>query len=111
MTRRHNVIVIGIAFIISAAILVITFSRQHPTKQQPVSAKIFQGPNGWGYDIWVRDTLFIHQEFIPAIAAKKGFSEKIQADKAASLVLQKMKQDKLPTLTKLDIDHICAPGN
>jgi hypothetical protein len=111
MTRRHNVIVIGIAFIISVVILVISFSRQHSTKPQPVSAKIFQGPNGWGYDIWVHDTLFIHQEFIPAIAAKKGFSEKIQAEKAAGLVLQKMQQDKLPTLTKFDIDRICSPGN
>jgi Domain of unknown function (DUF4907) len=111
MINRHSIIVIGVASVISAGIWIATLNRQHSKKQEPVSAKIFKGPNGWGYDISVNDTVFIHQEYIPAIAAKKGFPEKQQAEKAANLVLQKMQLHKLPTLTKSDIDLICAPGN
>jgi hypothetical protein len=107
MINRHNIIVIIAAAIISAAIWIFTLNR-HPAKQQGLVAKVFKGPDGWGYDILVKDTLFIHQEHIPVIAAKKGFAEKQQAEEAASLVLQKIQQNKIPSLTKLDIEHICS---
>ncbi|MDP4263486.1 MAG: DUF4907 domain-containing protein [Bacteroidota bacterium] len=111
MINRHSIIVISVAAVISAGIWVIAWNRQHSKEQERVLAKVFQGPMGWGYDIWVNDTLFIHQECVPAIEMKKGFAEKQQAEKAAGLVLQKMQQHKLPTLTKFDVEHICSPGN
>jgi Domain of unknown function (DUF4907) len=108
MINRHNSIVIIVAAVISAGIWIVTLSHHHTKQQEPVSAKVFQGPDGWGYDILVKDTIFIHQEHIPVIAAKKGFEKKQQAEEAAALVLEKIQQNKIPTLTKPDIEHICS---
>lgn len=111
MTSRHNRVVILVSLAISGIIWLGALNRHHPAKTETLSARIFRGSAGWGYDILLNDTLFIHQECIPVIATKKGFPEKEQAQKAADLVLQKIKQNKLPTLSKVDIEHICSPEN
>lgn len=109
MTKRYNIIVILIAVFISAAIWITALNRQDDKKKKMLSAKVFEGLNGWGYDILVNDTVFIHQESVPVTETNKGFSQKQQAEKAAGIILQKLQQGKLPTLTKFDIDQICSP--
>ncbi|HLG40223.1 MAG TPA: DUF4907 domain-containing protein, partial [Chitinophagaceae bacterium] len=90
MTKQHNIIVIGTAVIISAGIWIIALNRQDGKKKKALSAKVFKGLNGWGYDILLNDTLFIHQAFIPVIETNKGFLQKQQAEKAAAKILQKL---------------------
>lgn len=107
MTKRHNIIVILFALFVSAGIWITALYRNNNTKKKIlVSSKIFKGVNGWGYDILVNDSLFIHQEYIPVIATNKGFEKKEEAAMAASLVLQKLQHNKLPTLTKFDLQQI-----
>lgn len=109
MTKRHNIIVLLVSFIISATLLISSILRKtHSVKNQPV-AKVFEGPAGWGYDILVNDTIFIHQEYIPGLAGKKGFDEKQQAEKTSEIVLQKVKSGAgQPTLTTFEIEKILS---
>jgi hypothetical protein len=93
MIKRHSIIVILIAFTISAGIWIKALNKNNAKKGKHLSAKVFEGLNGWGYDILVDDSSFIHQEYIPVIATKKGFTKKEEAEKAASLVLQKLQQN------------------
>jgi hypothetical protein len=65
----------------------------------PIESVAFNTPSGWGYNILVDHKIFIHQEFIPAIAGKKSFSNKDDAMKTASLVVQKLEQSKSPRIT------------
>lgn len=108
MIRRKDIILLSTAVIISAGIWVNAFNRDS-TKKISYSARVYEGPTGWGYDILANDSLLIHQEFIPVIVGAKGFAKKEQAKKAADLVLQKLQHNQLPTLTTFDLERIFSP--
>jgi hypothetical protein len=97
---KHNTIVLSAAIIISVAIFIIYGRRQ----QQHINYELFHTQKGWGYNILVNDSLFIHQEDIPALAVAKGFENEQQAKKTALLVIKKLKQKQLPTLLSSEID-------
>lgn len=105
MTKLSNLIIIGAALIISAAVWIVTLNKQD-VKRKKITAKVFQGLHGWGYDILVGDTLFIHQESIPAQRGKAGFPEKKQAEQAARLIINKMERRELPTVTTFELEQI-----
>ena len=59
---------------------------------------------GYGYDIYKRGNLLIHQSTIPCITGKKGFVTSKDAAKIAGLVLQKIRNGIMPpTLTVHDL--------
>lgn len=105
MTKPSNLIIIGAALIISATIWIVTLNKQD-VKRKKITATIFQGLNGWGYDILVNDKLFIHQESVPAAHGKTGFTEKKQAEQTARLIINKMERGELPTVTTFELEQI-----
>jgi hypothetical protein len=106
--KKHSTVVLLSSLIISTGILVYTFSKRTTKKSSRLSSVVFSGLNGWGYDILVDDSVFIHQESIPAIGNRKGFPEKEQAEKAARLVLKKLENNEgLPTLSRFELEEIC----
>ena len=103
MITKHNIIVLTASAMIAAAILF--FYEKKPA--QKINYNLFHEASGWGYDILVNDKLFIHQEYVPAMAEKKGFATEIQAKKTARLVINKLKNNKMPTISYAEVDHIC----
>lgn len=106
MIKYHNIIVIIIALAVSAGILINTLNKGHPKKKNHLSAKVFKGSFGWGYDILANDTVFIHQESVPVLTGNKGFSKKEQAEQTAQLIINKMKRGQLPTVTIFELQQI-----
>ncbi|MEP7373304.1 MAG: DUF4907 domain-containing protein [Chitinophagaceae bacterium] len=106
MTKRYNIIVILLSLGISAGIWIVPFHIRQPKKKKDFATKIFEGFNGWGYDILVADELFIHQESIPSRPGKAGFRKKEQAEQTALLIINKMKQGRLPTVTTFELQQI-----
>jgi hypothetical protein len=100
----HNWLIIGASVALSACICIITIKEQQTKKN--ISAKIFSGSNGWGYDILVDNKLFIRQESIPSLPGKKGFASKQQAEQTAQLIINKMKGGQFPTVTTFEIERI-----
>lgn len=105
MIKTNNFIVIGIAVAISATIWIVQLNKQNARKER-IAAKVFQGHNGWGYDILVNNTLFIHQESVPARHGKAGFPEKKQAEQTARLIINKMERGELPAVTTFELEQI-----
>lgn len=103
---NRNWLIIAISVIISAGIWIIALKRQN-IKSGQITAKIFEGFNGWGYDILAYDSLLIHQESVPSMPGKAGFRKKEQAEQTAELIIHKMKKGKFPTVTKFEIEKIC----
>ncbi len=71
--------------------------------------KPFKTHYGWGYNILRNDTIFIHQEIIPAIEGRKSFASKDEAIRLGELVVSKIKQGKgggLPQITIEEIDSL-----
>jgi hypothetical protein len=107
MTTKHNLVVL----IASAAIaLTIPFLYMlKPTKR--IEYNTFHTMKGWGYDILINNRLLIHQQYIPVIPEKRGFETEEVAKRAAGSVVEKLKNNKLPTLSYAEITQICRPIN
>jgi serine protease inhibitor ecotin len=107
MITKHNLIVL----IASATIaLAIPFLYTGKTAKK-IEYKTFYTTNGWGYDILIDKKLVIHQQTIPAIPEKKGFDTEEFAKRAAGSVVDKLKNNKLPTLSYAEISQLCKPIN
>jgi hypothetical protein len=66
-------------------------------KTQTISYKLIEAKNHtYGFNVFVNDTLFIHQPVIPCIAGNKGFKTKADAKKIAVLVIQKIRNKIIP---------------
>jgi len=101
-TRRHNTIVLSVA--LSVSVLLILVKRKDPEK---FSSRTFRSSvSGWGYDILVEGKLLIHQESIPVLTGRTGFPEKEQAERTATLIINKMKKGRLPTVTTFELEQI-----
>lgn len=66
----------------------------------------YHTPLGWGYDVLVNDSLFIHQQQMPAVEGNRGFSSQKEAEKVAELVIARMKRKELPTILLRDLDSL-----
>jgi hypothetical protein len=105
MIRKHNILIILISIAVSVAICANAYHKKQK-KHNSFKALIFDGVNGWGYDILVNDNLFIHQESIPASDGKKGFPRKELAIKTAALIINKMENGQLPVITTFELEEI-----
>jgi hypothetical protein len=52
--------------------------------------------NTWGYNIFKNKKLLIQQNTIPGIPGFMGFKNKIDAEKVAGLVIEKLKKGEMP---------------
>lgn len=72
-----------------------------------INIKIFQTQNGWGYDIYVKNKKYIHQETIPAVRGNNPFRNKEDAKNVAKLVkLKIMKKISPPSVSLHELDSI-----
>lgn len=58
---------------------------------------------GWGYTITYNEKIIINQTVIPVISYSKSFKSEEEALKVGNLVLQKLKDNLSPTVTKKDL--------
>lgn len=100
--RRHNILVLSGATIISICIFLLK-KQDGPA----YTSNVFHTPTGWGYEILVNDRVFIRQESIPVLTGDSGFPLKTQAEATASLIINKMKRHQPPTVTTFEIRQIC----
>jgi hypothetical protein len=69
-----------------------------------LTIKAFSVANGWGYDVLTNDSIYIHQQYIPAVAGNKVFTTKEQATIIGMLVMNKLKQKQSPTISLAELD-------
>lgn len=105
--NKHIITVLLLSAIASALMLAHSFKRHAARDTSRFKTVVFSVSNGWGYDILVDDSLFIHQASIPGYGNGSVFTEKEQAQQAAKLVLKKLKSGEgLPTLSRFEIESI-----
>lgn len=104
--NRWSFWILMTALLISAGIWVLAWRVNRPARPA-LSARVFRTEAGWGYDILVNDSLFIHQESMPVTGGGQGFAHKEWAEKASRLIINKMENGGHPRLTSFDIAQIC----
>ena len=99
-------------FVVLAACLVLAIA--HPKSQAgKIEVRTYRVPEGWGYQIVVRDKVYIDQPFIPVLQGRVAFPDRKSARRAGNLVKQKMINHKQPTITRDDLRNLGLenPGN
>lgn len=72
-------------------------------KNTNLSIHAFKTSTGWGYVLVNQEKTIIKQTIIPVISEIKSFKTEEDALKIGNLVLQKLKDDLSPTVTKKDL--------
>ncbi len=68
----------------------------NPYKDAKVEVLPFRDSLGWGYDIKINGTAYVHQPHIPAVPGIRGFSSREKAQRAGELVAFKIKNNIMP---------------
>ncbi|MFN4974780.1 MAG: DUF4907 domain-containing protein [Bacteroidota bacterium] len=98
-------------FGLSVAIFLYTRWNNQPKRGEWVQLTYttYHTPLGWGYDVLMNDSLFIHQMQMPAVQGTRGFSSEEDAARVANLVIDRMKKKQLPTIYLRDLDSLKIP--
>lgn len=99
---------IYLLFAFSVLLFVYTRYNRKPNRSDWVQLTYttYHTPLGWGYDVLVNDSLYIHQQQMPAVEGNRGFSSQKEAEKVAELVIARMKRKELPTILLRDLDSL-----
>ena len=71
--------------------------------KEEVLVKSIKVKGGWGYTIAVNDKIVIKQTVIPTVSYQGSFKTEADALKVGNLVLERIKQNLSPTVTKKDL--------
>lgn len=97
------------AYSLLAMALVFFVYKKFMKQESAIEVKTFKVQNGWGYDVYKNNKIYIHQTIIPAIEGQKNFVSQEQAKVIGNLVANKLQQGKgggLPQITLEEIDSL-----
>lgn len=79
-------------------------NEKNHTGEIKTSLQTFKTGLGWGYDLYVNDTVYIHQEYMPAVPGRKGFETEADARKIGTLAMNKMAYSRFPVISISELD-------
>jgi hypothetical protein len=106
MTIRNTYSLIAIAaLLLSFAVI---FFSQHKSQSEKVFiyAEPVQTVYGWGYNIVAGNKVHIKQEYMPAVPGKLGFKSAADAMQVGNLVVKKITENRMPTITLHELDSM-----
>lgn len=106
MTIRKTYSLIAIAaLLISFAVIFFNRYKEHD-KKVFIYAEPVQTVYGWGYNIVAAGKVHIKQEYMPAVPGKRGFKSAADAMLVGNLVVEKITENKMPTITVHELDSM-----
>ena len=83
-------------------------NKKPQTNKYKLTCSIIPSEQGtFGYDILDHNRKMIHQLSVPGMPGNKGFRNKTDAAKVASLVIKKINNNQMPpTVSKLELDSL-----
>lgn len=105
MIAIKRIIIICFAFVSIG-----NLGAQNQTEQSKLTYQVFENKNKtFGYKILRDGKPMINQESMPAVPGNNGFPKKQQAEKMATLVIQKINKGIMPpTVSVAEVDSIKA---
>jgi hypothetical protein len=95
-----------IFFSVSLFILLIVIIVFYYPRAQKYQINLFKSDQGWGYDISIRNNLFIHQPYMPAVSGQVAFINRKSARETAILVVKKLKNKQSPGISSDELRSI-----
>ncbi len=106
--KKKNLLVLTVSFLVAVIVWSVVQLSYKPGMPVTWSSKVYQVANGWGYDIYKKNELYIQQPFVPVKTGREPFASKKQAGQAADMVVEKLKKGQLPVLNKEEITLILS---
>jgi len=103
MIKKYGIYIL---FCFSLLIYVVVKIKKQYFKQHNYSIQLLQQKSGWGYVVYKNEQLFIQQKYMPDISGYHCFANKNDALKTANLVVSKLLQKQMPTVTKADLESL-----
>ncbi|WP_178984082.1 DUF4907 domain-containing protein [Winogradskyella helgolandensis] len=72
-------------------------------KETPYALQVIEQDSSWIYEVYNNDSLFIRQEYIPAVKGRQGFTSKEDAEKIGNLVIRKLSENKMPVISMTEL--------
>jgi hypothetical protein len=113
MIKKEKIILLFSIIMLAAATGILFYKRNSGSASNGVlriDLTTFKQAGGWGYDIKVGSSYFIHQDRIPVITGNKMFISEDEALKTGKLMVEKIKKTgradiSLPELEALGIHY------
>jgi hypothetical protein len=106
MTKRHIIIVAGIAFIILVFFAVRhgrNTSHKNSSDMLAVVVEPFKIHDGWGYKVNVAGHTYIYQDVIPGVPGNRVFRSKENALRVGNVVAEKLTHHKIPAMSQQEL--------
>lgn len=78
--------------------------KKSHTGEIKTSLQTFKTGSGWGYDLSINDTVYIHQEYMPALPGRTGFKTEEDARKIGQLAMYKIAYSRFPVISIAELD-------
>ncbi|HVY74484.1 MAG TPA: DUF4907 domain-containing protein [Puia sp.] len=96
------------ALLCCSAVIFFAYHRNKPAPTDRVFLHVepFEKPDGWGYDIYADNKVYIHQDYIPVIQGFHRFKSKEDALRTGNRMIEKIAANQSPGLTWKDIEEL-----
>ncbi|NRR92264.1 DUF4907 domain-containing protein [Winogradskyella undariae] len=74
-------------------------SENSKEDQSSFALQVIEQDSLWIYEVYEGNSLFIRQEYIPAVKGRQGFQSKEDAEKIGNLVMSKLSNNKMPIIS------------
>jgi len=108
MKRIYNYIAVFLVISILAILFFYVQSMEHKTNvvdETAYTLQVVEKEGLWIYEIYNGNSLFIRQEYIPAVKGQQVFKSKRDAEKIGNLVVSKLSRHKVPVISVNDLNN------
>ncbi|MFA9391558.1 MAG: DUF4907 domain-containing protein [Prolixibacteraceae bacterium] len=114
MIDKKRIIVIGL-ILIATIITIVLYTKSPGSKEAGTSAiqaghlaslNVYEIEGGWAYEVKIDTSVMLFQEQIPGMPNNVKFSTKADALKCGKLVMQKLKKQQRPSISKTELDSL-----
>ncbi len=104
-------VVIAIVVILIAVLMDLKMQKHEHEFDDDLKLEIINtSTEGWAYRILYHEKTIIYQKSIPALAGNTPFSSFEDAEKIGSLVMERLKSRKSPSITRADLEELGIEG-
>jgi hypothetical protein len=116
-TKKYTAVILSLVAIVSILLLLNnlkspdskkagTFSFPKIENTEDLKLNVFENNEVWGYEIYVNNKRVILQESIPGVPGNQKFTKKTDAKKCGEIVIKKIKQQKIPSISIDELDSL-----
>ncbi|MEM6893889.1 MAG: DUF4907 domain-containing protein [Bacteroidota bacterium] len=102
------ILVLGMLIAIAVFIFIVYEKKDASPRKDGLQLVVERNPEteGWMYTIYKRKNILVRQKIMPILNGKRPIPTRRTAEALGNIVLQKIRNEQLPVLTKSELDFV-----